>query len=329
MAAITNVFTTGTAKGIREDLTDQIHRVDVEDTPFMSTVPTTTAKQTLHEWQTEALESVNTSNAVLEGGETARAAAVNTVRLSNICQISEKNATVSGTLEAVDKAGRDKEMARQLAIKTIGLRKDMEAILLSNQAFSTNATISSVAGHRTLRGIEAWLRTNTNRGPGSGTAGADPADPTATPGTQAVDANAQRAFTEALLLSTLQEVYDSGGNVKMALMGSYNKRVASGFAGRAASTVEVGMKRIQQAANLYASDFGDIQLVPHRYMRQRNVLLLDPSKVKVAYLTGRRFHRFPLGKVGDGDTNVILSEYTLEMCNERAHGIVADLTTAA
>lgn len=323
MAVVTNAFTTATARGIREDLTDQIHRVDVEDTPFMSTVPTTTAKQTLHEWQTEALENVNTANAVPEGDQVARTAAINTVRLSNICQISRKDATVSGTLEAVDKAGRDKEMARQLALKTIGLRKDMETIVLANQAFNTNATVNSETGVRQLRGVEAWLRTNTSRG----ATGANPADPTVTPATTATDGT-PRAFTEVLLLNTLQSCYDAGGNVKMAMMGSFNKRVASGFTGRAASNVDVGLRQIQQAANLYASDFGDIKMVPHRYMRARSCLLLDPSKVKIAYLTGRRFVRFPLGKIGDADTNVVLSEYTLEMCNERAHGIVADLTTA-
>lgn len=317
MAAITNAFTTASAKGIREDLTDQIHRVDVEDTPFMSMVPTTTAKNTLHEWQTDALEAVNTSNAVPEGNETSNAAAVNTTRVSNVCQISDKNATVSGTLEAVDKAGRDKEMARQLAIKTIGLRKDMEAILLSNQAFANSTT-------RTLRGFEAWIRTNSSRGAG---AGADPADPAVTPGTTATDGT-QRAFTETLLLDELQECFDAGGNVKVAMMGSFNKRAASAFTGRAASTVPVGVNTVHQAANKYASDFGDIDLVPHRYMRSRTCLLIDPSKVKVAYLSGRRFHRFPLGKKGDADTNVILSEYTLEMCNERAHGVIADLTTS-
>lgn len=325
MAVVTNVFTSATAKGIREDLTDQIHRVDVEDTPFMSTVSTTTAKQTLHEWQTEALGSINTDNAKPEGQATSRATANNTVRLSNTCQISEKNATVSGTLEAVDKAGRDKEMARQLAIRTVELRKDMEAILLSNQAFSTSATVDGESGVRTLRGIEAWLRTNTSRGGG---AGADPADPVGTPGTTATDGD-QRAFTETLLLDTLQEVYSSGGNVKMALMGVYNKRVASTFSGRAASNVDVGLRQIQQAANMYASDFGDIRLTPHRYMRQRTCLLLDPSKAKVAYLSGRRFTRFPLAKIGDAETNVMLSEYTLEVCNEKAHGVVADLTVTA
>ena len=111
----------------------------------------------------------------------------------------------------------------------------------------------------------------------------------------------------------------------MALMGSFNKRVASGFTGRDASQVMVGKGEIRQAASLYDSDFGVIRLKPHRYMRSRTCLLIDPDNVKVAYL--RKFKRFPLGQVGDGETRVILSEYTLEMSNEKAHGVVADLTT--
>jgi len=323
MAAITNVFTTATAKGIREDLTNQIHRVDVEDTPFQSAVGTTTATNTIHEWQTEALSAVG-QNAKPEGQVTSRSAAINTVRLSNICQIAEKNATVSGTIESVNKAGRDKEMARQLALKTIELRKDQEYALVGNQAYATGASVDGETV-RTLRGFEAWIRTNTSRGGG---AGADPADPTVTPGTTATDGD-QRPFTETLLLDTLQQVFDAGGNVKIAFMGSYNKRVASTFAGRSASQIMVGKSTVHQAANRYESDFGTIEFVPHRYSRARSCLLIDPSKVKVAYLPNRRFHRFPLGKVGDGDTNVILSEFTLEMCNEKAHGIVADLTTSA
>lgn len=321
MAAITNVYTTGSAVGIREDLTDRIHRVDVEDTPFMSNVGTAKASNTTHEWQTRALSSVNTDNAKPEGQATARAASTNNVRLNNLCQISEKNATVSGTLEAVDKAGREMEMALQMADRTIELRKDMEAIMLSNQARNPSASVGGETV-RQLRGIEAWIRTNTSRG----TSGADPADPNVTPATTATDGD-QRAFSETLLLNTLQEVFDAGGDVSLALMGSYNKRVASGFTGREASQVTVGKNEIRQAAGLYDSDFGVIKLVPHRYMRARTCLLLDPDNVKVAYL--RKFVRFPLGKVGDGDTRVILSEYTLEMCNEKAHGVIADLTTAA
>lgn len=321
MAAITNVYTTASAVGIREDLPDRIHRVDVDDTPFISEIGTTTATATTHEWQTRALGSVNTDNAKPEGQSTSRAASTNNVRLNNLCQISEKNATVSGTLEAVNKAGRDSEMAIQMADRTMELRKDMEAIIMSNQARNPSASVGGETV-RQLRGFEAWLRTNTSRG----ASGADPADPNTTPATAATDGT-QRAFTETLLLDTLQEVFDAGGNVSIAMMGSYNKRIASTFAGRAASQVNVGKNEIRQAASLYDSDFGVIRLKPHRYMRQRSCLLIDPDNVKVAYL--RKFKRFPLGTVGDGETRVILSEYTLEVCNEKAHGIVADLTTAA
>lgn len=317
MTAVTNVYTTATAVGIREDLTDRIHRVDVEDTPFMSRVGTTTCKQPLHEWQTRALAAVNTSNAVPEGDEVSRAASTANVRISNVCQISRKDATVSGTLEVSDKAGRDSEMALQMADRTIELRKDMEAIMLGNQAFSNSSP-------RNLRGFEAWIRTNTSRGGG---AGADPADPNVTPGTTATDGT-QRAFTEALLLSTLQEVYTAGGDVSFALMGPHVKKTASGFSGRASAQQNIGRRQIQQAANMYASDFGDISFVPHRYLRDggRTCHLIDPKNVKVGYL--RKFVRFPLAKIGDAETRVILSEYTLELCNEKAHGVVADLLTS-
>lgn len=326
MAVITNAYTTGSAVGIREDLTDRIHRVDVEDTPFTSRIGTTTAKQTTHEWQTRDLGAVNEDNAKPEGQATARAASTNNVRVNNLCQISEKNATVSGTLEAVDKAGRRREMGLQMADRTVELRKDMERIVIGNQARDDDATVDSETGVRQLRGFEAWLRSNTSRAT-VGTAGADPADPNTTPGTSATDGT-QRVFTELLLLDTLQEVYTAGGNVKFAMMGPYNKRKASAFTGRTSARQEIGATKIQQAATMYASDFGDIELVPHRYMRSsgRSCLLVDPDNVKVAYL--RKFKRFPLAKSGDAETRVILSEYTLEVCNEKAHGIVADLTTA-
>lgn len=318
MATITNAFTTASAKGLREDLTDEIHRVDVEDTPFTSMIETTTAKAVLHEWQTESLEAPDTANARPEGNETARAAGNPTVRVSNICQISDENATVSGTLEAVDKAGRNVEMAKQMTQKTIKLRRSIEAIILGNQAFSN-------ASPRTTRSMEAWIRTNTSRG----SLGADPADPNVTAGTTATDGT-QRAFTVDLLKAGLQKVYVSGGSTKVALMGPKAKEIASGFAGRTGTSVNVGLNQIQGAADMYASDWGTIKFEPHRYMRGngRTVFLLDPSKIRLAFLPGRKYHRFSLAKIGDAETKQIVCEYTLEMGNEKAHGVIADLLTA-
>jgi hypothetical protein len=79
------------------------------------------------------------------------------------------------------------------------------------------------------------------------------------------------------------------------------------------------------AASIYISDFGDLKVVPNRVQRDRTAFVLDPEYWAVAYL--RSFDRFALGKTGDGVTNVILSEYTLENRNQAASGVIADLTT--
>lgn len=322
MTVITNAYTTTSAIGQREDLSDQIHRVDVEKTPFIGMTGSGKATAVNHEWQTRDLGSVDPDNAHQEGQQTDRAASTPNVRIGNLCQISEKNATVSGTLESVDKAGRNQEMALQMGDRTIELKKDMEAILLSNQARDSNATVGGKTGIRKLRGIQAWLRSNTSFGSG----GADPADPNVTPNTTRT-AGTPRAFTEQIYLDNLQECFTAGASPSKSLLGAYNKRVASGFEGRAASTVAVGENRIRQAASLYDSDFGVMSLIPHQYMDQGMCLNIDPDMVKVSYL--RKFVRFPLAKVGDAETRVILSEYTMEMSNERAHGGIYDLTTTA
>lgn len=318
MAAITNVQTTASAIGIREDLSDAIHRVDIEETPITSMIGTTTATNTIHEWQTRALAAVDTANAKPEGNTTSNQASTQNVRLSNICQISSKNATVSGTVEAVNKAGRNSEMALQMADRTIELRRDMEAIMFAtNQAYANSST-------RTLRSFEAWIRTNTSRGPG----GANPADPTVTPGTTATDGT-QRAFTETLLKAAKKACFDAGSNPSKLVVGSSAKEALSGFTGRAGQTIDVDRRMVTNNVTQYDSDFGILAVIPHPYLRSagRTVLGIDPKYLKVAYLSGRKFKSIKLGTVGDGETREILSEYTLEVCNEKAHFVIADLTT--
>jgi hypothetical protein len=82
-----------------------------------------TAKGTLHEWQTEALNTA-AANAQLQGDDVAFGAAILTTRIGNRTQISRKEVIVSGTQEAVDKAGRNSEMVRQMANKRAELKRD-------------------------------------------------------------------------------------------------------------------------------------------------------------------------------------------------------------
>ena len=130
MALPTNTFATYEAVGNREDLSDVIYRIDPTDTPFMTGCERTKATAVNHEWQTQALAAVDTGNYVLEGDDATTDAATPTVRLGNVCQISDKVARVTGTQQAVEHAGRDDELAYQEMLKGLELKRDMETILV-------------------------------------------------------------------------------------------------------------------------------------------------------------------------------------------------------
>jgi hypothetical protein len=80
--------------------------------------------------------------------------------------------------------------------------------------------------------------------------------------------------------------------------------------------------------DVYQSDFGDLRIIPNRFQRARDGLVLDMDMWAVAFLPGRNMARFPLAKTGDTDREQILSEYTLVARQEASSGIVADLTTS-
>src|SRR5262245_65647432 len=96
MALPNNTFTTYQAVGNREDLSDVIYRIDPTETPFLSGADREKATAVNHEWQTQALAPVDTSNAVLEGDDATTDAATPTVRLGNICQIPDTVARAPG-----------------------------------------------------------------------------------------------------------------------------------------------------------------------------------------------------------------------------------------
>jgi len=312
MPKVTNAFTTYQAKGNREDLADAIFNIDPVDTVFISMSQTRSLKNVMFDWQTEKLPAVNQNNADVEGFQLTRAASQPTVRIHNIAQISHRDATVSGTQDNVDAAGKSGEMSHQIALKGKALKRDMEAVLLSGQAY--NAGVDDTVA-RTTRGMEHWITTNAFYG----ATGANPVSETApiTPGTP-------RQFSEMMLADAIQQTYDGGGEPDILLMGSYNKRVFSTFIGRRNSRVAIDQGDIDAAADFYLSDFGEIKALPSRYISKPTVIGWDKEYTKVAYL--RKMEKIDIGTIGDATTKMILSEYGLEMSNEAAHFKIADLT---
>ena len=114
MAIVSNTFTTYSAKGIREDLSNIITNIAPEETPYMSNIGRENVSNSLFEWQTDTLASA-AANAQLEGDDVASFVAVTaTVRLQNYAQISRKTIILSATEEVVNKAGRRSELALTL-----------------------------------------------------------------------------------------------------------------------------------------------------------------------------------------------------------------------
>ena len=313
MAQPTNTYSTYDSIGQREDLSDVIYNVAPWETPLMSKMPNNKATGTLHEWQTDSLAAVDSTPWEIEGDDATTDAATATVRLTNYCGISDKVARVTGTQRAVDLAGRADEMNYQIVKRGRELKKDIEtAIFANNIKVAGNDTTA-----REVAGIETWIDTNTSAGAG----GSD-----GSLGATARTDGTQRAFTESLLLDVHQAAWTNGGNPDTCYVGAFNKRVASGFTGVATKFKDVDDKKIIASADVYVSDFGEMNIVPSRHARSRTAYLIDHQML--AFSTLRNMETIDLAKTGDSERKQLLCEWTIECRNEAAHGLVADLTTS-
>ncbi len=316
MAQPTGTFATNDAVGIREDLSDVIYNIAPTETPFLNSCAHTEATARLHEWQTDSLAAA-ANNAAIEGDDAPQNSGTATTRLTNRTQITTKDARVTGSMRAVDSAGRSDELDYQVLKRGQECKRDMETGLLSNKIKVTgNDTLASQ-----YAGIEAWIKTNTSKA-------SDGTDPTAADGTDARNDGTQRALTEDMLKEVLREAWDAGGNPDCIMAGAFNRQKISGFTGNSTSTQKAEDMTLHATFRVYESDFGELKIVPNRFQRSRSVLVLEQDKWKIPFLTGRNMVTFDIAKTGDSDAKQILAEYTLESCNEAASGGIFDLTTS-
>lgn len=315
MAQPTNTYATNDMIGIREDLSDVIYMISPSETPFFSSIPKTDATAATHEWQTDVLAAA-ANNAVIEGDDVTPAAAVPTVRRTNITQLSDKDVRVSSRGRAVNTAGRSDELIYQMELKRgVELRRDIETALLANKPKVTGDDTTAPE----LAGIGAWITTNTDKASGG-------TDPTAADGTDARGDGTQRRFEESQFKTVLKECFDEGGVPDTLSVGAFNRQLASGFTDGRSNMQRVEDETLHATFSVYESDFGDIKIIPNRFQRSRDALVLQSDMWAVAVL--QDFHSFDLAKTGHSDARVVAFEYTLEARNEAASGGIFDLTTS-
>ena len=309
-----DTFSSYDAVGNREDLSDIIYDISPTQTPFISGIPHVSATGHNHEWQTDSLAPA-ADNKVIQGDDATTDASAATVRLGNYCQISDKVARVTGTQRSMDAAGKGDELDYQVMKKSKELKRDQEFALVGQ---SNAKVVGSDSVAAELGSVHAYIATNDSFG-ATGVSPAGTGADTRTDGTQ-------RPFTEELLKGVLADCWDAGGEPDLIMLGSFNKQAMSAFTGNATREVNAADKRLTAAIDVYVSDFGEITVIPNRFMRSRDGLVIEKDKWALASL--RSFSETPLAKTGDSDRVQILCEYTLESRNEAASGGIFDLTTA-
>ncbi len=318
MTIIANTFTSFDAKGIREELANVISNIAPEETPFTSNVGSENVSNTFFEWQLDDLSSVDVTP-VIDGDDVASFDATTaTVRVGNYTQIRRRSMIIADNLGFQDLAGRNDEVAYQLAKRGKEIKRDLETIYTGNTARSAG----SASAGRVTAGLGAWIATNVNKA-GDGT------NPTAVDGSDARNDGTKRDFTEAMLKDVMQKAYTAGGNPSVLMVGPYNKTVVSGFAGIAAQRYQAptdGPTTIIGAADVYLSDFGALTVVPNRFSRGRDAWCLDTEYASIATL--RPIQAVDLAKTGDAEKKMLICETGVKVTNEKAHGLIADLNVS-
>jgi hypothetical protein len=328
----TGYLSTDKTIGNREDLTDILTNISPTRTPFVSAIGRATATGVLHEWQTDSLAAAGV-NAISEGASATPASGSVTTRLGNRTQIMEKIVTVTRTNNSVNKAGRGSEWALQMEKAMMELARDLEFACVQNSASGAGEVTAGSprymkglgAGGYTSSAVSAnfagWLSANTIVG-------------SAAPGAAAGDAGYSAVsgrvnLTETMFNNLLQEIWADGGDPSLIIVGGYNKRVISSFAGnstRFATVNSANGKTLQSNVRIYESDFGSLSIQESHFVGDTRLIAVDPNYFAIAELEPLFFEE--LAKTGDRQWGHYIMEATLQAQAPDSGGMIMCLASA-
>ena len=311
-------FLTTNAIGEREDLSDIIYRIDPAETPLFTAAAKETTSGVTTEWQVQELAAAVDTNHVNEGADYSYVNPTATTRLSNVHQIAAQAASVSNTLDVVDKAGRDRETAYVKVIKGLEQRRDIEKSLFKNEA-------KSASDPRKTAKLMTWLTNGdkpSDMGHGTGD-GSDTCDLTGT----------ARALTLAQIEAAIKEAYEDGGSPSLLVMSPANKVAFSGLSSGSVATNQITTTAPQEAAivgsvSLFLSDFGTVNAVVDRQAPNSEMYVIDTDYVAIGTLPGRNFAVSDVAPTGDATKFAIITEYALIVRAPKAHAFIFGLNTS-
>lgn len=298
MPTVSGTLKTFDQVGKREDVEDIIYDISPTTTPMLSSIGTSTASATLHQWLQDELAAVGT-NAAVEGADAGTASTITQVVKTANTQIFDKVVQVSGTAEAVGTYGRTSDLAYAIAKAGKEIKRDIEhAFVGAGQA----GTAGNGSTARQLTSAANQINAAT----------------TNTSGTN-------RALTETLLLDVLQKCYEEGGEPNQVQVTPSHSVTVAGFATASGRQRDFATgTTLVNAVDVIISPFGQVSLIPNRFLDDNTVLVLDTEYWSRAVL--RPMQTIVLAKVGDSDKRQMLTELTLVCENDKASGKIDALT---
>jgi len=247
-------------------------------------------------------------NAALEGSDKPDVRFTNRVRCGNYTQIFTAAVEVSGSDMAANQLGLLDEMDTQKENRLRELVRNLESTVLNGGRPSSNPQGSGTV-RRSMKGIIQHLASNVFHTGDSGfPSGAD--------------------LDEAKVNYVLRKIWEnSSGNVDLIVVGGFQKRKINAFCADSRS-YGPSDTTFKDMVGVYESDFGVCHILTTRWLPQDAALFLDSSRISVMPLTGRSFHFKPLASGGDYECGELIGEYTVELKNEAAHGMIRDLSTS-
>lgn len=314
MTVPTNTLQTYQSTYNAEDVSNIIMNISPIDTPMLTMAKKGTAEATYTEWPYEALTAPNGSNAVIEGDDATIDASSTPARIGNYTQIVNKTVSVTTTQNAIRKYGARNEFARQKAKKGKELKRDIETILMANQA----RVVGAAGTAQKMRSMGSWLTTNVSRGATGANGSATTA---ATDGTQ-------RNFTETLFKGVLVSCATNANDLPSVVMAGPANRanLSSQLTGNSTRFYELSDGQLNASISVYRSDYGPVKLVMNRFQRERDMWFINPDYMEIRYLEPLQYQ--DLATTGLSQKGQMWANLTLAVLAEPAHGGLFDLNTA-
>ena len=298
MPTVANTLKTFDQVGKREDFESVIYDITPTQTPFLSSIGSSTAEATLHQWMQDSLAVVG-SNILVEGADAGAASTVTQVVKSANTRIFGKVVQVSGTAEAIGLHARTSDLANAIAKAGKELKRDIEHSFVGLGQAGTAG--SGSAGRQLTSAANQISATTTN------TAGSN------------------RALTEALVLDVLEKTYNEGAEPNQIQVTPSHSVIVAGFAASSGRNRDFGNgSRITNVVDIYVSPFGEVSVLPNRFMQANTALVLDTEYWSRAVL--RPMQTIQLSRTGDSDKRQMLTELTLVCKSDIASGKIDALT---